>query len=327
MYQEHRFSPRATLYGFLLLFTLPQVLYAGWAEGLARTAVQCVAIVVVLLLAGRITARSTVTGAVLFFCTNAVLVAAVDFSSTAVFGPLEGFPRVSALFLLISYFFISGFVFGVIRSAWAERDAITSQLRQFEVDRLETESRQVADAMQRRELAQLLHSSVQNRVLGAVLRLSNEELSQAELENEINDVVMSIQDLASPQSLSAARADLDETIARLTEVWNGVIELLILTDLSSDDRIRVNALNLPLEQLLNEMVSNAVRHGQATTVHITVEVDTVNLSVECIDNGVGVSGASAGLGSALFNSLAGTGWTLSNRTNAPGAQLNLAIRI
>ena len=77
-------------------------------------------------------------------------------------------------------------------------------------------------------------------------------------------------------------------------------------------------------EIVREDVGNAVRHGSATTVSITIDSEDERLlKVVIVDNGSGIADdAIAGLGSELFDSLTFR-WSRSSSTRGTEVQAEI----
>jgi anti-sigma regulatory factor (Ser/Thr protein kinase) len=74
-----------------------------------------------------------------------------------------------------------------------------------------------------------------------------------------------------------------------------------------------------IREVINEGIANAVRHGFATEVSITVADGS---EIVIIDNGTGPRDGKAGLGSAYFSSVS-TSWSL--QATPAGAKLTVNL--
>jgi two-component sensor histidine kinase len=80
--------------------------------------------------------------------------------------------------------------------------------------------------------------------------------------------------------------------------------------------------------ILEEAVTNAVRHGQASNVFIEIrETRNGNISLQVTDNGTGLKSSYSGLGTGLITSICGSHWSISNNENEIGAKLLAEIPI
>ena len=77
-------------------------------------------------------------------------------------------------------------------------------------------------------------------------------------------------------------------------------------------------------RIVEEGISNAIRHGRATRIEIVVTVASGACNVELTDNGIGPGGGKPGIGSALLHQSSGGAWALT--ALAQGARLEVAVR-
>lgn len=103
--------------------------------------------------------------------------------------------------------------------------------------------------------------------------------------------------------------------------WNGVVDLQITVQGELNDASQVDVIDL----VLNEALTNAVRHGSATAVTITLQLSTTVAEIRCLDNGVLSGVASAGVGTDLFTATAGRNWLLT--ATPDGTLLELQIPV
>jgi len=102
---------------------------------------------------------------------------------------------------------------------------------------------------------------------------------------------------------------------------------LLLTSLvfsSSDDQFSENESRAAL-LCIEEGLANALHHGHASEVAITVTTTKTMHVLSLIDNGIGPTSGLPGLGSSLFNSCAGSSWSLNCGPEGIGAKLILQI--
>ena len=63
-------------------------------------------------------------------------------------------------------------------------------------------------------------------------------------------------------------------------------------------------------RVVEEGLTNAIRHGQATVIRVSVGVEAAGVAVVVADDGVGPGAVTAGLGSALLDQATGGAWSL-----------------
>ena len=151
---------------------------------------------------------------------------------------------------------------------------------------------------QQRRLARALHGPVQALLAVAADRLAadpNASLGQLrrELERELT---------AHPADRTAVWSN---GLARLRSTWRGICavavadEDLVAAGLDADPLCAEIAL-----EIVSEAVSNAVRHGKARQVEVEVELLPEQVRIVVLDDGQGMSGEAAGLGTRLLEDCA-----------------------
>lgn len=323
MYRNHKFATVPTLIGFVLLFLGAQVAFAGPTIGTARTLLQLGLISVVFEIAKRLPQTSTAVGAVMYFTVNLGLAIVLNVVSSAVFGPIPGYSAFASTLLLALYFFISSLLFGIIRAAVTERASIAAEIdalaeeqaiQKFEID----EAR-----FRRNDLAQYLHSHVQNGMLTLALQLTR-DTDQPVTDDQRMLIEALLADLGD-LNVWHKPVDLDNELRDLDGRWSGLVNLTITNSIgavaaSQLDESTVRA----IVQVANEAITNAVRHGDATSIRLTIAQMPDRVQLICEDDGLGQSDRNEpGLGSALFDSVAGADWRLISLDR--GTRLELLI--
>jgi len=112
-------------------------------------------------------------------------------------------------------------------------------------------------------------------------------------------------------------------LSRLLAMWEGVLTTKI-EFAGLDEHISIiDTRNIV--HVVEEAFSNALRHGLANEATIVLNSTPSEISLAVIDNGSGPRAGDPGLGSSLFNSIAGSNWSLSRGPEGIGAKLNLQI--
>jgi hypothetical protein len=96
-------------------------------------------------------------------------------------------------------------------------------------------------------------------------------------------------------------------LEKISSGWRGIAEVSINLDWIDDVEILV--LN-DIIALIDEGVSNAIRHAEATNILVTGSRTGDDLHFEILSDGSGMSAKGVGLGTKLFNELA-TKWNYS----------------
>jgi two-component sensor histidine kinase len=173
------------------------------------------------------------------------------------------------------------------------------------------------------EIARYLHGNLQSRMMALSLTFSaNKDESQAYLDDHLN-FVNSLLDSPFGEMLSHEDGDIYEMIKEIIDKWNGLLYVnLQLSILNSDLSF---AKKRAISAVIEEALSNSLRHGFATKVDLSVIKDKQNIFISVIDNGIGLRENSKGLGSQIFDSVATKGWKLQNRLDDGGTILELQI--
>jgi two-component sensor histidine kinase len=157
----------------------------------------------------------------------------------------------------------------------------------------------------RRNLIWVIHGPLQSALISAALKLQAPEPLSA---REMIDLRSHIDSAyATLDSADHVGPDFSSFLTSLCQLWHGLCT--ITTSDPQDLTSRIDE-SLPTAaaatEIVREAVGNAIRHGGATTVVISLDSDDERLlSIVVTDNGTGVvEGASPGLGSDLFDALA-----------------------
>lgn len=158
-----------------------------------------------------------------------------------------------------------------------------------------------------RESARVLHGKVQTRLIAcaiAIERAAETDDTQAFLAamHEARDALgsVSLEDGAPSTSVR-------DEVARKAALWSGLCRVDVDVDDGADALLSPARIR-DVGRVVEEGLSNAVRHGHATSIRVRVRVDTEadargSVVVEVEDDGGGPAGGRPGLGSALLDSM------------------------
>jgi signal transduction histidine kinase len=193
------------------------------------------------------------------------------------------------------------------------------ELQQRHIDLIAV-SRQFAYAT--REASKLLHGQVQSKLVACAMAI--DVAAQSGDENKIKDAVQSaLRIITSPLSSSVVASNLLEELNRKASLWGEICSIEIevgdhLSTLTSDQVVQ-------LGRVVEEGISNAIRHGRAKKIVIAVKrVSPDSISVKILDNGVGPQNGQPSMGSALIGQASGGNWTLEAVEN--GTLLSMKTR-
>jgi two-component sensor histidine kinase len=174
------------------------------------------------------------------------------------------------------------------------------------------------------DMAKYLHGNLQSRLMASAFAIEAAGNAQDSLALSA-EIEKARQSIATPfdQFTSHELGHVSEELSRLLVMWEGVLSTELVLSSSDEDVSKVDTRNII--HVVEEAFSNALRHGLATEVKVLLAPTNAGVSLTVIDNGIGPRDGSPGLGSSLFNSIAGSNWSLSRGPEGVGAQLNLLI--
>jgi signal transduction histidine kinase len=155
----------------------------------------------------------------------------------------------------------------------------------------------------RQQAAQILHGSVQSSLTAANMRIRGA--------SEIDDVLLSRvrEDVerASAAISKFGRNDikLEESLKEIRELWHGVCEITF--DYSGDliDSVPNNSVSAHcINEIVKECVSNAIRHGQATEVKVSLSDPTDgSITISITNDGDDEVSSQRGVGSLMLEEI------------------------
>lgn len=195
------------------------------------------------------------------------------------------------------------------RVALRTRNAVRGELERIldaQVDEaVDTVSRRMRD----REVADRLHSGVQNRLIAAARRIDVAGGDADVVRAEVAAVGRVLDTLVD--ELDAPEDDAEVRLAGLVERWAGFVAVTV--DVAAVLPGLAGPLQDGLARAATEAVNNAVRHGRAERVDVRARRVAGGLELEVVDDGLGPVKRPPGLGSSLFDALSGGDWTLQGR--------------
>ena len=183
-------------------------------------------------------------------------------------------------------------VVGTFRVALEDFARLRADLEKLAPEELDREALAAVRKIQNRDLANLLHSKTQNRMLAQAMRLE----SGGDIESELEELRSMLAGLSTSHREQPSAEE-------LTARWDGVLTLNWQLDREPDELTM---------RVIEEAVANAYRHGLATEVSISL----IGSQLVVVDNGLGPKSGGAGLGSSLFDT-AGI-WSLAQKDEGGG---------
>lgn len=196
--------------------------------------------------------------------------------------------------------------FGTWRS---EMEAMRSAFRadvDAEYIAAQARSRQLADIA--RDAARVLHGSVQSRLVACAMAIDRASGDRHALQLAL---IAARDALSEPLPASGLVAgSIGEEVRRKVGLWGSLCRFRVIVDPRVED---VPADSLVVGRVVEEGLVNAIRHGAATEVAVTVAPDGEGVLIVVADDGRGPGEVTAGLGSALLDQVTGGAWTLRRR--------------
>jgi signal transduction histidine kinase len=185
-------------------------------------------------------------------------------------------------------------------------------------------------ALANRALARLLHADVQNELLArsvALRALPNETGDSESLQRIIDEhraaVVTYLTQLAEEQRSFPSNETLDDFMVGQAASWNGVATILFS---GCDDLTLDSDVARALKDVGAEAIANAVKHGMATRVEVSLRAEPEGLVITVDDDGLGPRGGAHGLGAFLYTSVSHSAWRLTESPTLRGARLTLRVK-
>tara|TARA_B110000259_G_scaffold90545_1_gene105130 strand:- start:198 stop:1859 length:1662 start_codon:yes stop_codon:yes gene_type:complete len=315
---DHIYRPHFAVPLFFLSVLVPNIEIFGLGEGLVASAVRSVILLFVLALAGFIRVKGRVamgTKFVAAFSTVYILQTLIGRWAIEV----SDDPFVAPTLLAGLVWTLQILVF--VAMTWALLDLGTKLRSDLKADyqTSEVESRDASNLalLRDRKIAQFMHGQLQGQLVAAAIPLS-ESGDAASLEEAL-DLIESVLD-GAVQDFLALPKDLAQVKSKLAESWGGLASIEF-RDSGLVGDLTPAQLN-KLQDTATEAISNAVRHGLASTVVIDIAQAGQKLLFTATDDGIGPRLGDPGLGSTYLDTIS-KHWSLSQ--GDPGAVLQVLI--
>lgn len=158
------------------------------------------------------------------------------------------------------------------------------------------------EALAAQEMSAYLHNSLQSQLSALALQLDRAQPGSA-------DAQIAVERLAALASRSIAddfRAQRERPIDRLhdaAQAWRGIAEVTVMV---ADDVDPVHPRLTLAVQAVEEITSNAIRHGSATRIDVDVRQSQGDLVIEVASNGV-IAAVPPGMGSGWLAGISRSG--------------------
>jgi signal transduction histidine kinase len=219
-----------------------------------------------------------------------------------------------------------GSLFGINHAAAKETQSIELQLKNYEHRlRWTIAALNGQHWLQKKQFARKIHGPIQSEVAAAAIRIER-SLSTGEVTESGEVVLQNLRDrLAKILDDTKGTSDVRPVLAEIAETWHGLckIDLEMTTEVEQELKLDATCVETVLE-IAREACSNAIRHGSAENIHLTVEMDDNDLVKLTVRNdGAKIEAHSRrGVGSAYLDDCA---YSHELKTNQDGAILTATI--
>lgn len=320
---QQPFRPLTVVLIYLTATTAESITILGWMVGLLTLLVGIALITIILTAGNRAMADNPRHHAAIFLCTIFIveLTGLLSFPTRSQWGttPFTWGEFIASVVLGTAVILASS-ALGTIRT---HRDDVARTFR-AEIDRELIEShahsRQIAQLA--RESARILHGGVQTRLIACAVAIE-----RAAATEDVEAFRAALQEahavLAGPLNSSVDEsATLLDEVERKVSLWSGLCTIELQIDPSCVD-VR-GRLARDVGRVVEEGLTNAVRHGGASTIRVEISATDSAVLVIVTDDGSGPEDYSPGLGSLLLDSVS-QDWILG--AGPTGTRLRVALSL
>lgn len=175
----------------------------------------------------------------------------------------------------------------------------------------------------RKELSYILHGSVQSALHVAAIKLASQaEPDSTLLETIRRDITLATSRLEAPSSSDALLID---TLADIAELWHGTCSVKWTLDYRTIRRLAESPITANcVAEITRECVGNAIHHGHATQVWLTITENTEWVTLTSLDNGNAITDWKPGMGSQMMNEMC-ISWSHSTESQGTLVKAEIAI--
>jgi signal transduction histidine kinase len=214
---------------------------------------------------------------------------------------------------------------GLLDTALKQRKEILDDLaKQIDKSRVRSISEDNEAIRLSNDMAKYLHGNLQSRLMASAFAIEVAGRAQ-DVEVLTAEIEKARQSIRTPfdQFTSYDLEPVSTELRKLLEMWDGI--LVTELNLAGSDEFVSPSDTRNIIHIVEECLSNSLRHGLATEATIILIATGAGFSLSVSDNGLGPRDGLPGLGSSLFNSIAGSNWSLVRGPDGIGTQLNLQI--
>jgi signal transduction histidine kinase len=172
-----------------------------------------------------------------------------------------------------------GSLFGINHAATIEMAAIETQLTNYE-HRLRWTIAAVNGQhwLQKKQFARKIHGPIQSEVAAAAIRIER-SLSSGEVTQSGEVALQNLRDrLAKLLNDTKGVADVRPVLAEIAETWQGLCEIEIELSCEDEDLLKRDSVCVEtVLEIAREACSNAIRHGAAEHINLSVNFESTEL--------------------------------------------------
>lgn len=313
---------------FIVLLGPSAITAYGVIHGLAAIAIEVLVISLFLGTARLLPHRGVYWGIGVYVITCTLITVVLGVLMTVLFGPVPTLSPVQSfisLFLVISLLVLFTSVFNVADNM---RKQVQHDLTEVKTADGYTELQRVHNIKADRDLAQLLHSQVQNTFLARSVDVRNqlqtgllspEEQTEllAHTMSQLKSYIETLGETPAPQCTT-----LEDALLQLQRRWELTLEIMVTTSPAVEDDVFISHADF-ISLVLAEALTNAVKHGFARRVNISITALAMSLSIEVEDDGLGPRNGKPGLGTHLYMSMPNAHWSLTHSASLGGTHFHL----
>lgn len=233
------------------------------------------------------------------------------------FTPVTNLPGLTSWGLMVFWIGSLAVFTALTSTALSKGSSLAAELADLNESTQEIPTPASSVSVSNRELANFLHSTVQNQLLSAAMTIES-EVAQSELPNASIKTLEKVL-LEQVANGFTPEQSLEEILEEVVGRWSAVLRIETRVCLNED--LRPGPI---FAQVIDEGISNAVRHGRASLLSITISAAGELIEIQIEDDGFGPLNGAPSLGHALFNDSTNKNWQLEAK-EAGGSRLTLNL--
>ena len=312
------FTPLPTALAFAPIPFLVSLTTASFADALVKIFFNMAAIFLVLSV-GQVIGRRFGYLPIVFVVSILLAALSVVFLNLTLFSPSTPISGLRPLILMIFWIGSLAVFMALTRTALRNASSIAEELAGLSDQKDKEHIQGSSVSLSNRDLANFLHSTVQNQLLSAAMSIESEASQSKYSDESIRALERALMSQATDDGRPAH--SYQNTLETVADRWRPLLQIETLVSLEANRYPGVI-----FTQVLEEGISNAVRHGQAShlVIRLSQHGDCMELQIE--DDGFGPRNGSLGLGTALFEDATNGNWQLA-ALESGGSRLTLNLAV